>query len=369
LLGCGDQRGSGPARPAVPAELQPSLRFVSKASPEYAWEKGAPIQALLKALEVGPGLRVLVLGAGLGYFEYPLARAVGAEGLVTLVTPDSLQPEVLNHQAQKAGLPWLQAYYLAPGKVEGPGLEPGTYDLCLWFNSFNLLAVDPRFGKTLRGALKPGGRLAVLAPLGTPRFGLDSGWSPALVAGVFQVLGPDFPVLKRLPEGLKACITVALPGPVSGVQACLDDNFLVALNGLRRDSSLFFALRRFLPWVQYHSELGQRISNGDMVHLGWLTYNLFETVDVEDEASPQASPEIEYLNTLLLASLFAVDNPGAHPEAGAGPLSARPASASYQWHLLCDDQCSRARLAPWFTHARTESLFSDHDLVVFERLE
>jgi SAM-dependent methyltransferase len=369
MLGCGDQRGLAPPRPAPSAELQPSLRFVSKASPQFAWEKGAPIQALLKALDLKPGQRVLVLGAGLGYFEYPLARAVGAEGLVRLVTPDSLQPEVLNYQAKRSGLPWLQAHYLAPGQWEGPGLEPRTYDLCLWFNSFNLLALDPRFGQTLKGALKPGGRLAVLAPLAAPRFGLDSGWSPALVAGVFQVLGPDFPVLKRLPEGLRTCLEGALSGPDSGVQACLDDGFLVALNRLRQDSSLFFALRRFLPWVQYHSELGQRLSNGDLVHLGWLTYNLFESVDVEDEASPQTSPEIEYLNTLLLASLFAVDNPGAHPEAGAGPLAARPASASYLWHTLCDDQCSRARLAQWFSHTRTESLFSDYDLVVFERLE
>ena len=349
-----DSPGSAAQPSPVPsAPLLPSLRYLDRASVRFPFEKSAPLEALFEALELKSGMKVLLLGSGSGYLEFPLARAVGPQGELQSWTENSAHSSLLNHEAAGAGLSWFHSSFLEPGSGAIPSLEAGTFDRVIWFNSFNPMAVGPAFAQTLHDALKPTGVLAVFAPRLAPHFGLDSGWSKAYVAGVFRLMGPDFPVLQRLPAPLKDCLAGALAGPAAGVEVCLDDRFLGALNDLRQDSSLYFALRGFFPWVQFYSEMAQRVSHPELVQLNWLTYNLGEVVDLADEAAVQRGPEVEAINTLLLASLFSVDNPGARPD-----------QSSYSWHADCDLACVRASLDAWFVFRDAPALFSDYDVAL-----
>ncbi len=64
-------------------------------------QKWLPVQDVLAALDLRPGMCMADIGAGTGYFTLPAARAVGPQGRVFAV---DLQPEML--AKLRGNLPW-----------------------------------------------------------------------------------------------------------------------------------------------------------------------------------------------------------------------------------------------------------------------
>jgi SAM-dependent methyltransferase len=137
-------------------------------SPERAaWQKPDEVVA---ALGLRPGAVACDVGAGPGYFTLRLARAVGPGGRVYGVDVEPRMIRLLEERAAAAGLANVIPV-LAPS---GDGLPPEPCDLVLLVNAFHHFPDGPGYLARLAGALKPGGRLALVEfhegdlPVGPP---------------------------------------------------------------------------------------------------------------------------------------------------------------------------------------------------------
>jgi len=115
---------------------------------------------LVLALDVrlgGLSGRWAEIGAGVGYFTFRLARAVGPRGRVYAVDPE---PRMLARLVGR--LPRARARNVTPvlGRDEDPLLPAGACDLILVVNTYHHFPDGPAFLRRLVRALRPGGRIA-----------------------------------------------------------------------------------------------------------------------------------------------------------------------------------------------------------------
>jgi predicted methyltransferase len=131
-----------------------------------AWQKPHEV---IKALALEPDAIVADIGAGTGYFSARLASMLHA-GKVYAV---DIEPDMVRYLAERAkreALPNMVAVAGAPGD---PHL-PAKADLVLLVDVYHHIEERPRYFGKLRGALKPGGRIAVIdfrldSPEGPPK--------------------------------------------------------------------------------------------------------------------------------------------------------------------------------------------------------
>ncbi len=131
------------------------------------WQKPAEVVA---ALALEPGMVVADVGAGTGYFESHLGRAVGPSGKVLALDFD---PDLVAHvekRCAKAKLGNVEARLVAP---DDPRLAAASVDRLLLVDSWHHLADRVAYAKKLRSALRPGGRIVIVdhvpdAPEGPP---------------------------------------------------------------------------------------------------------------------------------------------------------------------------------------------------------
>jgi arsenite methyltransferase len=113
---------------------------------------------VIAALALREGQRVADLGAGAGYFTFPLARAVGPQGLVYAVDTDSDMSSLIAEKATSQG--WSNVVTVAASPHD-PAL-PQAVDLVLLVNAFHHLPEPAAYLTTLATYLRPGGRVAVV---------------------------------------------------------------------------------------------------------------------------------------------------------------------------------------------------------------
>lgn len=131
------------------------------------WQKPALVVSLLK---VEPGMTVVDIGAGTGYFEPHLAAAVGEQGTVLAL---DVEPNMITHLSERvaeAGLRQVEAR-LVPG--DDPQLAAGSVDRVLIVNTWHHIDDRASYSAKLLEALKPGGSLTVVdftreSPFGPP---------------------------------------------------------------------------------------------------------------------------------------------------------------------------------------------------------
>ncbi len=132
-----------------------------------AWQKPDEVVALLAP---GPGHVVADIGAGTGYFEPYLTRAVGGAGKILAL--DS-EPAMVAHIAQRATAELWSNVVAQVVAADDPGLPTAGVDRVLIVDTWHHLPDRPRYAAKLALALRPGGTLAVVdftpdAPMGPP---------------------------------------------------------------------------------------------------------------------------------------------------------------------------------------------------------
>ena len=120
------------------------------------WQHPAEVVALL---EPSPGMTIVDLGAGTGYFESLLAAAVAPGGRVLALDVEPAMVEYMNERFATAGLESVEARVV---RGDDPELPPGSVDRILIVDTWHHLPDRERYAKRLRTALRPGGSILVV---------------------------------------------------------------------------------------------------------------------------------------------------------------------------------------------------------------
>jgi SAM-dependent methyltransferase len=113
----------------------------------------------LDALGTLTGLTVADVGAGSGYFTVRLAARVGDKGHVYA---NDLQPEMLKMLAARLVREETSNVTLVQGAADDSRLPAASIDLALMVDVYHELSEPQKILRTLRSALRPGGRLVLL---------------------------------------------------------------------------------------------------------------------------------------------------------------------------------------------------------------
>lgn len=120
------------------------------------WQKP---ELVVAAAGITGGQVVADIGAGTGYFGVHLSHAVGASGKVLAL---DVNPNLVEHMRRRfhdARLNNVKARVL---RRDDPGLEPGSVDRVLIVDLWHHLHDRVAYGRKLRAALLPEGRLLVI---------------------------------------------------------------------------------------------------------------------------------------------------------------------------------------------------------------
>ena len=125
--------------------------------PEREQEE-APSRAIA-ALNIRPGQAIADVGAGSGYYTLLLAAAAGPRGRVYAT---DIQPEMLALIGKKIDAKPLGNVELILGTETEARLPAAAIDLALMVDVYHELAQPQAFLRSLKGALRPDGRLVLI---------------------------------------------------------------------------------------------------------------------------------------------------------------------------------------------------------------
>lgn len=112
---------------------------------------------VVAAVKLQPGMTVADVGAGTGYFEARLSRAVGPTGKVLAV---DLEPDMVRYMTERAKRENTPNVEARIGKPDDPGLP--AVDRILIVDTWHHISDRTSYAKKLVAALKPGGMVVVV---------------------------------------------------------------------------------------------------------------------------------------------------------------------------------------------------------------
>lgn len=113
---------------------------------------------LVSRLPLAPDSQVADIGAGTGYFSFPVARRV-PEGRVFAV---DIQPEMLEMLGERAAEQGVDNVVPVLGRPRDPGLAPSSIDLAFIVDAYHEFSHPREMGEALARALRPGGYLVLV---------------------------------------------------------------------------------------------------------------------------------------------------------------------------------------------------------------
>jgi SAM-dependent methyltransferase len=129
--------------------------------------------AIIKTLAFKPGERVADIGAGTGYFTFPVAKAVGPTGHVLAL---DIAPEMLEYLDMRAKAQKASNITLRKVTSDDPQLAPGSVDTILMVDAIHYVKDRTSYAKKLLPGLAPGGRLVIIDYI--PRSMSERPWGP-----------------------------------------------------------------------------------------------------------------------------------------------------------------------------------------------
>jgi ubiquinone/menaquinone biosynthesis C-methylase UbiE len=114
---------------------------------------------IMKSLAFRLGERVADIGAGTGYFTFPVAEAVGPTGVVWAldIAPEMIEVLEFRTKARNAGNVKVRKV-----SSDDPQLEPGSLDTILMIDSIHYVKDRTAYARKLIPGLAPGGRLVII---------------------------------------------------------------------------------------------------------------------------------------------------------------------------------------------------------------
>jgi SAM-dependent methyltransferase len=121
-----------------------------------AWQKP---QTVIDAMEIQPGMTVADIGAGTGYFELRLSRAVGESGTVLAL---DIEPDMVRYMVERAAREHLSNVRPMLVSMDDPKLPTRGVDRILIVDTWHHIANREAYAAKLRDALRPGGKVFIV---------------------------------------------------------------------------------------------------------------------------------------------------------------------------------------------------------------
>ena len=147
----------------APAWAQDARPRTHNETPREQWQK---VDEIFAAMQVKPGAAVADIGAGNGFFTTRLAAAVGQSGRVLAV---DIGAEALRRLRARVDSDGLKNVEVIEGAVDDPRLPAESLDAALIVNAYHEMTEHQAMLAHIRKALKPGGRLVIVEPIGQAR--------------------------------------------------------------------------------------------------------------------------------------------------------------------------------------------------------
>jgi ubiquinone/menaquinone biosynthesis C-methylase UbiE len=122
--------------------------------PEREKEEGC--SKLMKALPIKPGMVIADVGAGSGFYTFPMAEKVGPKGKVYAVDIQKEMLEIIKRRTKAKKLANVEPVL---GTVTDPKLPAGKVDLILLVDVYHEFSHPYEMAEAMVKALKPGGLL------------------------------------------------------------------------------------------------------------------------------------------------------------------------------------------------------------------
>lgn len=168
--------------PVFPAPARPVAPVVSaRWSNEDARNDAGEARTVIAALGSLKGRTVADIGAGEGYYEPPLARAVGPRGRVVAEDIDAKTVAQLARRVRP-----LKNVAALLGRPDDVALAPASIDVVLMVHMYHEISQPYALLWRLRRSLKVGGRVAIVD---ADRPTADHGTPPALLACELGAIG------------------------------------------------------------------------------------------------------------------------------------------------------------------------------------
>jgi cyclopropane fatty-acyl-phospholipid synthase-like methyltransferase len=120
------------------------------------WQKPAEVVALL---EIEPGMTVVDLGAGTGYFLHYLSRAVGATGKVIAL---DVEPDMIRYMRERAAREGLENVDARIVPYDDPALAEGSVDRVLVVDTWHHISNRSAYARRLADALARDGMVTIV---------------------------------------------------------------------------------------------------------------------------------------------------------------------------------------------------------------
>ncbi len=150
-----------------------------------AWQKPEKVIALMR---LEPGMSVADIGAGTGYFEPHLARAVGEKGRVLAIDVEPNMVEWMSERASREGWKTVTPRLGAP---DDPKIPDASVTRVLVVDVWHHIGDRPAYAKKIAQALAPNGAVFIVdftkeAPHGPPA---QLRLAPELIVGDLEGAG------------------------------------------------------------------------------------------------------------------------------------------------------------------------------------
>lgn len=120
------------------------------------WQKPDEV---VKHVALDPGMTVADVGAGTGYFEGRLSKAVGAEGKVLAL---DVEPDMVRFMSERFAREGITNAEARSCPYDGTGLQPGAVDRVLIVDTWHHIQGREAYAKHLYEVLRPQGMVVIV---------------------------------------------------------------------------------------------------------------------------------------------------------------------------------------------------------------
>jgi ubiquinone/menaquinone biosynthesis C-methylase UbiE len=150
----------GAEPPRFPAVDRPVAPIISPAySTEAVRDQHGEAARVMDRLAVAPGMRVVDIGAGDGYYTVRLAQRLGAGAAIYA---EDVRQDYLDRLAARLAREGVAGVTLVHGTPSDPRLPERSVDLAILAHMYHEIEQPYEFVYRLHAALAPGGRVAII---------------------------------------------------------------------------------------------------------------------------------------------------------------------------------------------------------------